>query len=172
MGGTPTITPGGVPDGSRRNKQASTKLLHEWALMQPWDVEPVYELRLGPTPLSANVDVLTPQVEAMLRNFNRYADLIGVTPTEIQVVEAKMLFDPGAISQLQHYIDLVHYTPALRTYPGRVIQGVILVAFDDPILHQKAAAQGLRVIVYSPAWASDWLTKRYSPRQALQIVGG
>jgi len=172
MAATLTITPGGVPDGRRRNVQASTKLLHEWALMQPWDTPPVYELRLGPTPLSAGVDVLTPEVEAMLRVFNRYADLVGVTSTEILVVEAKMLFDPGAISQLQHYVDLVHYTPILRQYPGRMIVPVILVAFDDPILHQKANAQGIRVIVYSPAWAADWLKLRYSGRKMLQVQGG
>jgi len=167
-----TITPGGIPDGRRRNVQASTKLLHEWAAMQPWDDPPTYELRLGPTPLSAAVDVMTPEVERMLRVFNRYADLIGITPTEIQVVEAKMLFDPGAISQVQHYVDLVHYTPILRQFPGRQVVAVILVAFDDPIIHQRANAAGIRVIVYSPPWAAEWLKKRYSGRKILAIQEG
>jgi len=137
--------------------------------MQPWDFPPIYELRLGPTPLSATAGVPTPQVEAMLRLFNRYADLIGITPTEIQVIEAKMIFDPGALSQVEHYVDLVHYTDLLRAFAPRVVQPIILVAFDDAILHQKANAKGIRVILYTPEWANLWLQKRYSGRKALQI---
>ena len=83
-----------------------------------------------------------------------------------------MLFDPGAISQLQHYVDLVHYTPLLRQWPSRRVAPVILVAFDDPILHQKANAQGIRVIVYSPLWAAEWLKKRYSGRKILATQEG
>ena len=62
-----TFTPGGVPDGKRRRVLASSMLLHEWSEMQPWTRPPIYEFRLGPTPLSANAPVLTPQIEAMLR---------------------------------------------------------------------------------------------------------
>lgn len=133
--------------------------------MQAWDVPPMYELRLGPTPLSANTPTITPAIEAMLRRFNRYADMIGVTPDEIQVIEAKMVFDPGAISQLQHYIDLVHTTPLLRQYPNRRVQGVILVAVNDPILAQRAAAAGIRVVVYTPPWTQDYLNLKYFRRQ-------
>jgi hypothetical protein len=141
-------------------------LLHEWASLQPWDYPPVYELRLGPTPLSAAAGVLTPEIEGMLRVRNRYADLVGVTPSEVQIIEAKMVFDPGAISQVQHYVDLAHNTPLLRNYPGRIIQPVILVAFDDPVLRQKAEAAGIRVILYTPPWAGEWLVKRYGGKQA------
>ena len=172
MSATPTITPGGIPSGIRRERFASTKLLHEWALMQPWDVPFEYEMRLGSTPLSATAGALTPELERMLRVFNRYADGVGITPTEIQVVEAKMQFDPGAISQVEHYVDLIHHTPMLRAYAGRQVQAVIVVAFDDPVLHQKANSKGIRVIHFTPAWAVEWLKKRYSGRKALQSEGG
>lgn len=165
-----TFTPGGVPAGARLSRFASTRLLHEWAQMQPWSVAPVYELRLGPTPLSASAGAVTPEIEAMLRNFNRYADLIGITDTEIQVVEAKMQFDPGAISQVLHYVALVHTTPILKSYPQARIVPVILIAFDDAVLRQVAEAQGIRVILYTPAWASDWLNRRYSKTKALLPV--
>lgn len=146
-------------------------MLHEWSVLQPWEFPPIYELRLGPTPLSANAPVLTPQIEAMLRNFNRYADMIGVLPLEIQVIEAKMVAEPGAISQLQHYLNLVHYTPLLRQYAGRSVVGVLLWAVDDPIVHQSAAAQGLRVVVYTPAWTQDYLNLKYFRRQRVVPSG-
>jgi hypothetical protein len=167
MSGAPTFTPGGVPDGPRRRVQASTRLLHEWSEMQPWDAPPVYELRLGPTPLSVNAPVLTPQVEAMLRVFNRYADMIGITPTEIQVIEAKVVADPGAVSQLQHYVDLVHGTPLLRQYAPRSVQGVLLFAVNDPIVAQRANSVGIRVEIFTPAWVQDYLNLKYFRRQRI-----
>jgi len=135
--------------------------------MQPWDVPPIYELRLGPTPLSVNASVLTPAVEAMLRVFNRYADMIGITPTEIQVIEAKMVADPGAVSQLQHYVDLVHTTPLVRQYAPRSVQGVLLFAVNDPIVAQRANAAGLRVEIFTPAWTQEYLNLKYFRRQRI-----
>jgi len=151
--------------------QASTRLLHEWSVMQPWDTPPIYELRLGPTPLSANADNITPNVEAMLRVFNRYADMIGITPTEIQVIECKMVAEPGSISQLQHYVDLVHYTPLIQQYSGRIVQPVLLFAVDDPIIHQKANAVGIRVEIFTPSWVNDYLNIKYFRRQRVISSG-
>ena len=170
MAETLTITPGGVPDGIRRTKYASTRLLHEWAQVQPFLEPPIYELRLGPTPLSANGYPLTPQVEAMLRVFNRYADLIGITDTELQVVEAKIFPDPGAISQLEHYLELVQSTSILRQHEGKRIQGVILVGLDDPWMAQRAAARGLRWTVYSPQWVSAYVQTRYTAKKLRQVT--
>ena len=162
-----TFNPGGVPDGTRRRIQASTRLLHEWSIMQPWDAPPIYELRIGPTPLVATSAAITPAIERMLRNFNRYADMIGVTPTELQVIEAKMVADPGAISQLQHYVDLVHTTPQLAPYTSRRVQGVLLFAVADPIVTQRAQQAGLRVIIFTPAWTQEYLNLKYFRRQSV-----
>ena len=159
-----TITPGGVPDGPRRRTQASTRLLHEWSLTQSWEVPPVYEMRLGPTPLSIAAPVVTPAIEGMLRRANRYADMIGITSDEIQVIEAKMVADPGAISQLQHYLDLTYATPILQQYPGKRIQGVLLWAVNDVIVQQRANAAGLRVITWTPPWTQDYLATQYYRR--------
>jgi len=125
----------------------------------------MYELRLGPTPLSASAPTITPAVERMLRVFNRYADMVGITPTEIQVIEAKVVADPGSISQLQHYVDLVYTTPLLRQYPGRRVQGVLLFAVNDPIVAQRANAAGLRVVIFTPDWVQDYLNLKYFRRQ-------
>jgi hypothetical protein len=161
MSGTPTFTPGGVPDGARRRIPASTRLLHEWSVMQPWIAPPQYELRLGPTPLTTQTSGLTPGMQAALRNSNRFPDLVGVTAKEIQVIEAKMIADPGAVSQVLHYRDLVYATPLLRQYSNRIVQPILLWAVDDAIVHQTAVRQGIRVIVFSPAWTMEYLNTRF-----------
>jgi hypothetical protein len=167
MSATPSFNPGGVPDGARRRIQASTRLLHEWSIMQPWEAPPIYELRIGPTPLVATSEAITPAIARMLRNFNRYADMIGITPAEIQVIEAKMVAEPGAISQLQHYVALVHTTPQLAPYAARRVQGVLLFAVGDPIVAQRAQQAGLRVIIFTPAWTQEYLNLKYFRRQSV-----
>lgn len=161
MSGTPSFSPGGVPDGVRRRIQASTRLLHEWSVLQPWVVPPIYELRLGPTPLTTQMSGLTPGMEALLRNSNRYADMVGITDREIQVIEAKMIADPGAVSQVLHYRDLVYKTALLRQYTTRVVQPVLLWAVDDAIVHQTAVRQGIRVIVFTPLWVQEYLQRSF-----------
>lgn len=164
MSGTPIITPTAIPDGTRRRTQGSTRLLHEWSELQTWETTPIYELRLGPTPLVAYSATITPAIERNLRNSNRYADMVGITPTEIQVIEAKMVAEPGAISQLQHYVSLVYGTPVLQDYGNRRVQGVLLWAVNDPIIERAANAIGLRVVIYTPNWAIEYLKIRYFRR--------
>ena len=106
----------------------------------------------------------------MLRVFNRYADLIGITDQEIQVVEAKIFPDPGAISQVEHYVTLVHSTPLLRQWPGRIVQPVILSALGDPIMAQAAAARGIRWIVYTPDWVSGYVQTRYTAKKVREAL--
>jgi hypothetical protein len=100
----------------------------------------------------------------MLRVSNRYADLVGVIYPNLLVVEAEMVADPGSLSQLQHYIDLIPGTEALRQLRNLPVQGVLLWAVDDAILHQRAVANGIRVELYQPPWAADYLTRRYTAR--------
>lgn len=154
------FTPGGVPPGSRRRVQASTMLLAEWSMMQPFLFAPYYNLRLGPTPLRVYAAVLDAATEAMLRRSNRYADLVGVTDREIWVVESKVVAEPGAISQVLHYRDLIGTTPTLKPHMSKTIQPILLWAVDDPVIHATAVRQGIRVVVYTPAWVQQYLNEK------------
>lgn len=131
--------------------------------MQPWEAGPWYELRLGPTPQIPNGQYVDPKYLPALRAFNRYADLVGISRGEIQVVEAKMMADPGAISQLQHYVDLVRTTPLIRTYPNQIVTPILLWAIDDPIISQRAQAAGIRVEIFTPPWVNEWLKRKFTP---------
>lgn len=159
-----SISPTPIPYGARRRIQASTRLLHEWSKLQPWLLPPIYELRLGPTPLTTPGTVLTPALERQLSVFNRYSDLVGPMPTELLVVEAKMVADPGAQSQLQHYLDLVRVSKLPTAWPYLPIQGVLLWAVDDPIIHQRAVAAGIRIEIFTPPWVADYLNLKYFHR--------
>lgn len=155
------FTPGGVPDGARRRRQASTRLLHEWSQTQQWTAPPTYEMRLGPTPLVQGYLQVTPAIAAMMMRANRYADLIGPTATQLLVVEAKMVATPAAISQLTHYVNLVYGSPIRDQYVNLSIQPVLVWAVDDQVVHQMATAAGIRVDVFAPQWAADYLASQF-----------
>lgn len=129
--------------------------------MQPWDSPPAYEYRLGPTPLLAGNVPVDPRVAGMLRRANRYADLVGPIHPYLLVVEAKVVADPSAISQLQHYVNLVASSPLPAAWSGLVVQPVLLWAIDDAIVHQTATSQGIRVVVYDPAWVASYLSSKF-----------
>ena len=132
--------------------------------MQPWVSPPIYELRLGPTPLQPGAPVVTPEIAAMLRVFNRYSDLVGLTATELLVVEAKMVADPGALSQLRYYVQLIYASPIYAENRDKVIQGVLVWAVDDWAIHQQANADGFRVDVFTPPWVQEYLVTRFYHR--------
>lgn len=161
-----TITPTAIPPGPRRNTQASTRLLHEWAQMQPWDAQPTYELRLGPTVTTTDGAPLTPQLEAMLRNRNWYADLVGSLSGELTVVEAKVVADFASIGQLEGYLTLVPSTPALRPFLNKPIRAVLLVAAADSAVTQQAINKGIRVEVFTPQWVQEYLTQKHFRRRS------
>lgn len=164
MAGTLTITPGGVPDGKRRRTPASTRLLHEWSIMQPWIVAPTYELRLGPTPLMPGAPVVSPEMQRMLTVFNRYSDMVGISADEIQIIEAKMVALPEAVGQLEDYVHLAYEMGLPSNWPGKRVQGVLVAAVYRPRTIEKAAQYGFRVEVFTPPWTQDYLATRFYHR--------
>lgn len=160
MADTPMIIPTAIPNGARRRVPASTKLLHEWiTLTHPHD-QVFYELKLGPTVGHVAGVELNPKLTAMLRVTNWYADATIVTPDEIQVVEAKVAPQAGAISQLEHYRDLVLETPMLHEFPNRAVAMVLLFGFGDSAIVPRAQNRGIRVEIFTPAWLHEYLITR------------
>ena len=136
-------------------------LLSEWlALFRP-DTIHLWNLRLGPTVQRVTGQPLTPAIEGMLRRFNLYADCVSIGPSVIEVCEAKVVAEPGAISQVETYVDLAPATPELKAYPGRAFVPLLLFATDSDIVRQKAIAAGINYNVYSPAWIQDYLASKY-----------
>jgi hypothetical protein len=165
---TPTIVVTPIPDGPRRRVQASTNLLHQWVTAVHPNDYAIYELRLGPTPLGPVGYPITPAVEAMLRSSNMYADVVIVEPTQIEVVEAKVVGTPSAVSQLRAYASLVLSTPDLRPYLGRQLVERHLWAVDNALARQMANAAGQVVTIFTPPWIENYLqTKWYRNRSAV-----
>ena len=156
-----TITPTSSPQGKNARIQASTMLLSEWAALFRPNTIHLWNLRLGPTVQTVQGVTLTPAVEGMLRRSNLYADLVSIGPSEIEIIEAKVVAEPGAISQVETYTALAPASPELKAYPGRAFVPVLLFATDSDIVRQKAIAAGIRYFIYTPSWIETYLTTKY-----------
>jgi hypothetical protein len=109
-------------------------------------------------------------------NLRRWADAIIVTPTELIILEGKIIAAPGSIAQLQLYLDLVAKTPELVPFLDRTPRGVLLVAVEDPATTALAGRWGIRVVVYRPPWIDDYLAlmrarEHRAPRQVVYPDG-
>jgi len=160
MSETLTITPTAIPDGARRRVPASTRMLHEWAKLTHANDQIFYELKLGPTAQHVIGKLDDPKLVNMLRVTNWYADATIVTENEILVVEAAVAPNPGKISQLEHYRDLVLDTPLLKDYPSRALGMVLLFGFGDSAIVPRAQLRGIRVEIFTPAWLHEYLITR------------
>lgn len=167
---TPQITPTPIAPGTRRATLASTRLLHEWSATQPWDAQPIYELRLGPTVQSVNGAPITPAIEAMLRNANYYADLVGTQQGELWVVEAKVVASFGSLGQLEGYVSLVPSTPSLHQFLNKPVRPVLLAGVSDSGVAQLALNKGIRLMIYSPNWINEYLTAKHFRRRSFARV--
>jgi hypothetical protein len=166
------MTPEGIPDGPRRRTNASTKLLHEWAQIRYPQVQPIYELRLGPTAKHLVGVAVSPELEAMLRVSNWYADAVFLLPNELLVVESKVDPDPAAIGQVLFYRRLMFETPALAGKTHLPVAAAVLFAEDDEVITPFARDLGVRVEIYTPQWIADYLVQRQFRRRLSPPPGG
>lgn len=169
MGATPTITPGGIPDGVRRRTPASTMLLQEWISLRFPNALVYYQLRLGPTSRHLVNVTVTPALERMLRVANWYADAVILDQSEGLMVEAKVEPNPSAIGQVLFYLRLYWQTPELAAYAHLPFRPVVLFAEEDPHVTDFARSLGVSVYTYTPTWIAQYLeTRQFRGRGARQ----
>jgi hypothetical protein len=160
-----------IPDGTRRRTPASTMLLHEWVSAKYPLAQVFYELRLGPTQKHLVGVEVSPQLEAMLRVANWYADAIIVTPNEGLVVEAKVDPDSGAVGQALFYRTLIFSTPAMQPFLHLQFNPVVLFAEDDSAMTPWARSLGVRVEIYTPTWIQTYLVNRQFRNRSASPTG-
>jgi hypothetical protein len=170
MAASPSIIPTAIPPGARRRIQASTNLLHQWLEIAHPGAIIKYEMRLGPTPLSIPGFPVSPATEAMLRNNNMYADAVVIEPTQIFLIEAKIVATPSAISQLRAYASLVLGTPELSSHTGKQLIEMHLWAVDGELAHQLATQAGQAVTIYTPPWIEEYLATTYWKRRSAAVL--
>lgn len=135
-----------------------TRLVAEYVARAFPDARVILHPRLGPPlPRSDLGRFSEDEARAVGHVLRRYADAIVVERDRLLVVEAKIILEPGVISQLLLYLELVKTTPELEQFRGRPLQGLIVCSVLDEATVALAARSGLRVVTWRPPWVDEYL---------------
>lgn len=90
--------------------------------------------------------------------FNRYVDGVVFLPDRILLIEAKILAEPGAVSQLKNYAMLFYQTPEFASMAGTPLELQIVTCLADPSFLQFAKGEGVGVVIFKTPAAEQYLS--------------
>lgn len=89
--------------------------------------------------------------------FRRWADALVLMPDRIVLIEGKILPQPGVISQLNLYAELIPKTVELREHKDKPIDKVLVCAIEDRLISELARREGIQVRIFHPAWVDKYM---------------
>ena len=102
--------------------------------------------------------------ERLVGVFRRWADALVILPDRLLLIEGKILPQPGVISQLKLYAELIPKTPELAEHKHKPIEMVLVCAIEDPLISELARREGITVRIFHPAWVDEYM-KILHPRE-------
>ena len=93
----------------------------------------------------------------LARPWRLEADAVVMTPSRLVVAEAKIFRPRDGVGDLLCYKPLVLLTPELEQYKDLPVELVLVVPLVTNVVREMAAASGIRVDIYSPAWVADYI---------------
>ena len=134
-----------------------TRLLSEWVSKNYSDSRVFYRVRLGSYPSWAQKAINKGAPAAIYKVYQRWADAIVITDKELILIEAKIKADPGVISQINLYEQLLPKTESFQQFRDLPIRKLILMAQSDPEVELLAQRENITVKIFSPPWVTDYL---------------
>jgi len=134
-----------------------TRLLSEWVSKNYSDSRVFYRVRLGSYPSWAINSINKGAPAAIYKVYQRWADAIVITDKELILIEAKIKADPGVISQINLYEQLLPKTESFQQFRDLPIRKLILMAQSDPEVELLAQRENITVKIFSPPWVTDYL---------------
>ena len=134
-----------------------TRLLSEWVSKNYSDSRVFYRVRLGSYPSWAQKAINNGAPAAIYKIYQRWADAIVITDKELILIEAKIKADPGVISQINLYEQLLPKTESFQQFRDLPIRKLILMAQSDPEVELLAQRENITVKIFSPPWVTDYL---------------
>lgn len=145
--------------GSKRNWQPrEQRLVSEFVAEFYGEHESRTHVHLGSLPARLRGRFAKEEDERLLGVFKRWADALVFMPDRVVLIEGKILPQPGVISQLLLYEELIPKTPELAEHKDKPIEKRLVCAIEDPLISELARRSGIRVITYRPKWIDKYLT--------------
>ena len=150
-----------VPKSKKKDKRnwepREQRLVSEYLAYRYGEYESRTHVHLGSLPARLGGRFAKEEDERLLGVFKRWADALVFMPDRVVLIEGKILPQPGVISQLLLYEELIPKTPELAEHKDKPIEKQLVCAIEDPLISELARRSGIGVIIYRPAWIDDYL---------------
>ena len=149
--------PGHKKKTSRNWQPREQRLVSEFVAEFYGDYESRTHVHLGSTPARFKGMYAKEENGRLLGVFRRWADALVFMPDRLVLIEGKILPQPGVLSQLKLYEELIPKTPELSEHRSKPIEKILICAIEDPLISELARREGVRVIIYRPKWIDTYL---------------
>lgn len=161
--------------GSKQNNaQGEMQLVSEWLSTLPASWPSKTHVKVGSDPLFYGGARLTPAQSRAMSVWSDWADARVVTPTEVWIVEGKLVATGGAYGQLLDYLNQYPGGDDYKLWTPRAIVGVVLCQAERVRTAALFGAMGIRTITFTPTFPlSASLAKLFPAAQILEppLVG-
>lgn len=152
---------------SQSNKQGERALIAEWISSLPSTWPTKTQVKVGTDPLFSDGKRLTPAQSRALSVWSDWADARIVTPSEVWIVEGKLVATASAYGQVLDYLDQYPNGDDYKQWSPRPIVGIVLAQATRPRLANLFARMGIRTIQFSPSWSVEESLARLFPSAQL-----
>jgi hypothetical protein len=154
------------------NRQGEMQLLAEWLTQLPAGYSSKTHVRVGEQPIQYQGIPLTPAQSRAFSVWNSWADARVVTPSEVWIVEAKIVGTGAAYGQVLDYVGEYPASPDAQQSPGKDVIPVVLTMAVRPLTASRFAAMGVRTIEFQPSFGlAESLAKLFPAAQVLFPTG-
>jgi len=148
---------------AQQNAQREMQMLTEWLATLPAGYQWKTHVRVGATPLTYQGKVLSPAQQRAFEVWNDWADVRVATPTELWIVEGKIVGVAGAYGQALDYANEYPASSDAAQFPGKRIVPVVVCAFEKARTAAYFARFGVRTVLFTPSWAGSTLATKIFP---------
>lgn len=150
------------------NAQREMQLVAEWLTTLPAGYASKTHIKVGSDPLFYNGERLRPEISRALGVWSDWADARVVTPSEVWIVEGKLVATGSAYGQLLDYMDQYRLGDDYKQWVPRAIVGIVVAQATRQRLSSLFAPQGIRTITFAPSFTLEQsLAKLFTGAQIL-----
>lgn len=152
-----TLVTGEAPRTRRPYVHRDTRYVSEFVAWAFPDDSKLFNVRLGMPPLEIRQRYPELDVDRWMRVWDKTADALVVTSTDVVVIEGELRRPVTAIGELLIYRSLVRETPSLSAWWRLPIRTVLLTPLPDVTIEPVLRELRIEMVQYRPLWVEQYL---------------
>ncbi len=146
----------------RKTQQVEVRMVSEYLLFAYAKFRSIKAVPLGKIDEKLQADLGYQKAINIMRPYRPEVDAVVILPRYLLLIEAKVWNVVNGLAKLPLYKSLVPFTPELKQYSNLEVLTELVVGWTNDNLEIMARDLGVKVVVYSPPWLADIVTKQHN----------